>query len=475
MRSFLVYLIMLLVIVQGNAQQKEFYISVEDSIWTKNNYAGAIKVIRNRIEAENYTDANIPVQLVYYKGVGYCCYNYIDAGIRNFDWIVGNFQLSTKALNLIHDQKSSCKDPTAARKFHRLYEIYEVDNRRGGAIAGIRIELFQPGVTVATKGGNTNIDWDNYIDEIEVGNTYLGEQPLSVGFDKLRQRLSTTMTESVFEDSIRSRLDIAPDDYLKRVGPQFAISFFEKYQHEYFQGKLDYAMNDLERSMDFMTEKYGLNRPPEIITIYIATNSDQFVQTAEKLHGIKVNRNLLGYSMNADLSIIAKASQLYTGTIKHELMHVLINHNYLAMAPWLSEGIPAIYEVSGFKDDQLLGLSNWRGRILDGALEHDIELDLEALVGYNWMEFNAYKRNKYNKNMLAVNHALARYFCMYLDEQGKLVEIFKKYTLRNPETMTTSVPENAVDIVEESLEMPIARINDNFLKWYKKKHKGEYR
>lgn len=434
-----------------------FYKYTEDIIWNENKYTLAVDQIKNYMEEQNINVPKVPMQPIYYKAVAYCNSGSFEKGVKNFDWILHNFKLTPSILKEFNKLKKICSFDANIGEYSKVCGTEQLGRR-----VSYTIELADPEISIQTKSMQS-INWRD-LDRLEPGTSYLGEAPL-------QEQLSNTILENrKFNDANISSLR----DSITKWGSNnsrmfsiitsrhFGIVLYNDIKSEFYASKLD----ELENSLEVLVSKYGFTVPENKIIIHVATDKYTMKNIAMKIHGIPINKNLLGYSTDPDQSIVVMAPGLILGTIKHELCHILINYSWGAMAPWLSEGIPAMYEVSDFRNNDLKVLNNWRSEIIDGAMDHHYNISLDSLIRCDWLKFNAQSDSLYNPRRLAVNHAMARYFCFYLLQQNKLKDIVKIYTERDPEIMEESVEENAVKIVENVLGKPINQVQKDFEKWY---------
>ncbi len=437
--------------VSGIAQN-QFYLNTELDIWSRNAYSQSVANIKNHINVKGYKSATVPQQLIYYKGVAYCSDQKIRKGINNFDWILSNFLMSDNALRLIQTQKLNCFQGTDHTRFSKLYG----QNMLNDGVVYL-VEVSQPGIRASTKGGR--ISWDDAEVAQVNSDEFMGEEPIS------EEDLKKWLPRDTSEDSIRHNLNLRLTDRIDEVSILQSDHFILVDFGNNSNSKITSQLAEIEKSYEFIYEYYDLKVPAHKITIYITDGKSEFAMLGKELHGLNLSDHLLGYSVNPDLSIVAYTPNFYVGTIKHELAHLLLNNNYQAMAPWLAEGIPTIYEVSEWFGNELKGVDNWRGPILKEAKQRSLVPPLRKLLGYNWLEFNGHTDSGYDKIRLSINHALARYFSIFLEDKGKLREILKAYAERNPDDMEGTVADNAVLIVEKSLGKSIEEIEIEFERW----------
>lgn len=451
-------LVMFMQVAISNAQDLAYYHSVETDIWNNKKFQPIITRINQTILDKGLTPSRVPLEFAYYKGVCHCSLNNNRKGINNFDWILYNFNLSTKALSFIKDQVKDCAKNPKPDVLDRLYTPGYT------AVNDVKFSIEISGPELIGKGGAKPIDW-NKPQQIKVGSAYLGEEPVgdkaTINQETLQKRRIVNISEEEAKDSLRHWLGSTfqlPKEIM--ITEHFVVA-------DYTYGMYGDKLKELERTLEFLSKKYRLQIPPNKIWIYTVPDRGKMQGIAKALHGIDVNRELLGYSLEHDLSIISRTPVFDIGTIKHELMHVLIYSNYGAVAPWLSEGIPAIYEVSRFQNDVLMGVPNWRHDILYNAIKYEYDIQVKKLVTLNWYDFNAHLgHNKYDNKRLAVNHALSRYFCMYLDEKYNLPEIFKAFSEINVDEVDGSLQDHTVMLLQNILNKPMEDVQKDFVRWF---------
>lgn len=108
------------------------------------------------------------------------------------------------------------------------------------------------------------------------------------------------------------------------------------------------------------------------------------------------------------------------GTLVHEIVHPFIESNFPECPPWFNEGLGSLYEQSSSRDDQIVGLTNWRLAGLQGAIRADSVPTFKTLMGSTQTEF-------YNKDA-GTKYAQSRYLLYYLQEKGLLHDYYEKFT-----------------------------------------------
>jgi hypothetical protein len=193
--------------------------------------------------------------------------------------------------------------------------------------------------------------------------------------------------------------------------------------------QLDSLLSTLLLYRDFYAREYGLIAPDTVVRVYLVPTQSAMTRLAAELHGFPPDTRLIGYSVLSDFTIVGIIPRAIFGTLMHELMHVLFRHKYPMAPPWLDEGLAALYEVSRVRGERVVGIPNWRGQVLHRTREMPAprgvspELayfpTLAELLDMNWTEYEGGGGSAQQ----ATNHALARYFILYLQERGKLPQV----------------------------------------------------
>ena len=184
--------------------------------------------------------------------------------------------------------------------------------------------------------------------------------------------------------------------------------------------QLDSILDALVRYRDFFAREYGLPVPDTVLQVYLAPTLEGMSQLANELHGLPLDTRLIGYSSLSDFSMVGIIPRTIYGTLMHELMHLLFRNHVSAAAPWLDEGLAALYEVSQRRGDRVVGLPNWRGQILYRA--GGPVWRLSELLGMDWSRFEGLETSPEDQ---ARNQAYARYFVLYLQDKGKLADVVR--------------------------------------------------
>lgn len=152
-------------------------------------------------------------------------------------------------------------------------------------------------------------------------------------------------------------------------------------------------------------------------------------------HAMRLDRrettSYYGYYQKPERRIVLNIAT-GNGTLAHELTHALAHADFPDMPEWFDEGLASLYEQSEFSDDglRLIGVSNWRLNYLYQAARQGRLPDLQSMMTA------PHVRPEHE----AVDYALARYFCLYLQDRDLLQDFYRKYRAnikRDPAGMHT--------------------------------------
>ena len=251
------------------------------------------------------------------------------------------------------------------------------------------------------------------------------------------------------------------------------------------KNQLEEIAGRLDGYVEYLTDDYGIGTLEHYVTIYLLPDSYQVAERAMELHGLDVSGATLGYAYADDLSLIAFVPGQATGTVLHELFHLMVRSDYGNIPQWLDEGIASLYEVSVTDGAFYWGVDNWRGQVLQ-RLWDDYRPTVEQLVRSDWYLFDdpaqaeAIEASEQNPDELifreeesarqAAMMAFARYFALYLQDQGKLRDVFEKMQsndLLKVLDREVDPRDHAVAVVQASLGIQnLDQIDQAFADWF---------
>lgn len=127
-----------------------------------------------------------------------------------------------------------------------------------------------------------------------------------------------------------------------------------------------------------------------------------------------------GFYVAADRTIVMNAGP-GLGTLTHELVHPIVEADFPKAPDWINEGIASLYEGFAFlKPGEIRGTKNWRHPALAVALRTKTgKPTLPSLFAMSDGEFRGEHEG--------LNYATARYFCQWLESQGKLWAFYQAW------------------------------------------------
>lgn len=231
---------------------------------------------------------------------------------------------------------------------------------------------------------------------------------------------------------------------------------------------------NMEKVVNFYKSAYEMATPDEYIVVYLVQDYKNVQPYIQKLYFNKISFNPLGFSNFYDNSMVAWIYDgSMVGTLKHELVHLLIRSSFNFVPDWFEEGLASLYEESVFDtSSHLQGKDNWRGILLKKTT---LNYGLSDLFANREVNFNTYDlialREKYKqqigkgsyneewlrdlyrdhrleldevltaffKNRAALyKDALARYFLLYLQDSKKLDKMYQALLQRDKSVMNVA-------------------------------------
>jgi len=210
----------------------------------------------------------------------------------------------------------------------------------------------------------------------------------------------------------------------------------------------------LEKTLNFYATILHIPMDKHLIFVYLSKDFDSIRPDIDLINHGGGQDGIIGFSnteANTVFGWIPASNQ--PGTIKHELIHILLKNNILS-PDWFEEGLAALYEESRFTPNgQLLGINNWRllflrymdqvqlDQLFDGVIlsqpdqegilikemTKQVNATIESLRKNDprWYGFLEEEMAPISTD-LGVNYvnlcedALSRYFVAYLQSKGKL-------------------------------------------------------
>jgi hypothetical protein len=332
-------------------------------------------------------------------------------GQKVLQWIVPNYDLDPKQLKIIRKEIAVCGAVNTIRPDLGALTLWY--NRSSNA--GVRSKVY-----INFKPEEANSSSPSQIIDSSLNREY----PLRI------IKLGTEVTDDNFPADRKMIPNFFRSDHFILFGDAGKKT-----------GSLEIISAELEKTLDFYISFFRLALPENYINVYVLSTVPDLARFAKICHRIKLADNTLGYTFEPDHSIAGALPSNPAGTLKHELLHLLIHQNFQAVPPWIDEGLAALYEVSVFRENGLEGMPNWRGNIIKDnrdALQIKEFSFKTILTEYSW------DRSKNEERYQAMINAVSRYFFLYLQEQKLLQEYIlaiKEYSPGSPDKFFTEVLE----------------------------------
>jgi hypothetical protein len=162
---------------------------------------------------------------------------------------------------------------------------------------------------------------------------------------------------------------------------------------------------------------YFKKDPIRIIDIWLFKDRASYMKHTWEIFGDKPDTPF-GYSSpkhNALIMNIATGG----GTLVHEIVHPFIRSNFPLCPAWFNEGMGSLYEQSTGRNNEIIGLTNWRLAGLQEAIRNNRLPSFKTLTGAG--DHGFYREDP------GANYAQARYLCYYLQEKGLLKTFYHKF------------------------------------------------
>lgn len=166
-----------------------------------------------------------------------------------------------------------------------------------------------------------------------------------------------------------------------------------------------------------MAQQYFKAAPSEPITILLFSGEESYRRYAKHLFNDE-GVTIYGYYRSEKRTLVMNIAT-GGGTLVHELTHALIDFDFPKVPDWFNEGLASLYEQCRFRENGvgIEGLPNWRLPALQEAIRRERLRPLEDLIA----------ADDFRGAEVGLNYAEARYFCLYLQDRGKLEDFYRRF------------------------------------------------
>lgn len=197
---------------------------------------------------------------------------------------------------------------------------------------------------------------------------------------------------------------------LRREAPFIVVADGGEAALERGTGTVRWASDKLEA--DFFAK-----RPDKILPVFLFQGADSYNRGVAALTGDDPGTPYGFYSRAHGGLFMNIATG--GGTLVHEIVHPYVEADFANAPAWLNEGLGSLFEQSAERDGHIVGLTNWRLAGLQKAIAGGGVPSFDKLTHLSDTEF-------YGDDS-GLNYAAARYLLYYLQERGKLRDLYRDF------------------------------------------------
>ena len=209
-----------------------------------------------------------------------------------------------------------------------------------------------------------------------------------------------------------------------------------------------------------MSNCYFDVRPSRPITVLLFRGEESYDRYCDTLFGDR-GISIYGY-YKPKLRTLVLNIGTGGGTLLHELTHALVDFDFPDAPDWLNEGLASLHEQSRFRAGAdgpwVEGLVNWRLAGLQQVARAGKLASLATLI----------ENPNFRGPGEGTNYAQARYFCLYLQQQGLLADFYRAFRQRQ------AVDPNGLETLGQVFAgLPIDELDRRFQRWVLALHTPE--
>jgi Mn2+/Fe2+ NRAMP family transporter len=201
---------------------------------------------------------------------------------------------------------------------------------------------------------------------------------------------------------------------------------------------------------DALAASYFDTPPTRPISVLLFSAAEPYENYARRLFGDE-GVSVYGYYKPGERTLVMNIAT-GGGTLVHELTHALIDFDFPEVPDWFNEGLASLHEQCRFRRDGrgIEGLVNWRLPALQEAIRRDRLRSLRSLVA----------DGDFRGGREGTNYAQARYFCLYLQEQGLLADFYRRFRANQEDD-----PLGERSAAETFPDRTWAELDEDFRRW----------
>lgn len=161
-------------------------------------------------------------------------------------------------------------------------------------------------------------------------------------------------------------------------------------------------------------------KPAQAITVYLFGDAGNYTSFCKGNLG-EPCISVYGFYWPSERWMVMN-NGLGIGTLTHELVHPLVEADFPRAPTWINEGIASIFEAPSLpKAGEIHGVKNWRLPRLRQALGSAERPKALPHVLFGMSD------DTFRNDDESLHYSLARYFCQWLDERGKLWDFYHAF------------------------------------------------
>lgn len=215
------------------------------------------------------------------------------------------------------------------------------------------------------------------------------------------------------------------------------------------------AKHTVRWAVQHLEKQFFPRRPAGVFDIFLFKDARSYRWHAKALWN-EVPSTPYGYASSVNRALVMDIST-GGGTLVHEMVHPYVDANFPNAPTWINEGLASLFEQSAERDDQMVGLTNWRLAGLKDAFQDEKVKRFADLVSGSDAQFRDEDE--------AVHYAQARYLMLYLQERGQLKTFVKKALEQQKED-----PTGATALRETLGPAEWKLLDENFKRWVPSLH-----
>jgi len=177
------------------------------------------------------------------------------------------------------------------------------------------------------------------------------------------------------------------------------------------------AAGTVKWAVDRLKAEYFATDPPDLLDVWLFKDKVSYEKHTKELFGDEPDTPFGYFSQQHHALIMNIATG--GGTLVHEIVHPYMHANFPECPTWFDEGLASLYEQASERGGHIVGLTNWRLKGLQEAIEAKKTPSFKDLTGSTEHEFRAMDSGR--------NYAQSRYLCYYLQEKGLLVKFYRAF------------------------------------------------